>query len=269
MFEWNKVVKQKTRIIGSILSIGTLAIFFQNCSSGFNAPSGGNSVGSQTLSQNISGAGGGANSQQSQQVAQPTPTPPVVIPGSMKFAFVPTPSNPIPSTKNYTFIVPNYTTLTVKVWGAGGGNVGGYCPDTSSAPLYFVSSFGSLKAGSGYGAKGFNTGLCTFNYEVSDGRGGVANGGATNINGNAGAGMGARGLISAPNGATTCVNGSYTPGGGLDGGGAGAYVEKTYTAGELAVGSTIAVNVAPSGSWAGPQAPPCEPGNGEVDVSWQ
>src|SRR5262249_26101541 len=116
---------------------------------------------------------------------------PAVVPGSMKFSYTGappfSPTAPTPST--YVFVVPNYTTLTVKLWGGGGGDIFECASDQTQPNLSFFTAFGALTAGSGHGADNSSNGTCFCsgstcpNNDVPDGRGGVASGGTINING--------------------------------------------------------------------------------------
>jgi hypothetical protein len=220
---------------------------------GGNATGGGDGTGGGAPDGGNSATGGGA----------PDGGNSAIVPGSMTFSYSGAASFS-PAASTYTFVVPNHTTLTVKLWGGGGGE-SFYCNADFALPtLSLATTFGSLTAGSGHGGVASSNGTCTNYTTVPDGAGGIASGGSINTNGN----PGAAGLVSASHGATACVEGFYTPGGGIDGGGAGAYVEKTYVVGDLAVGSSIKVAVSPYGANS-VGVRPCYAGAGRVEVSWQ
>jgi len=188
-------------------------------------------------------------------------------------------SNSSPGSHNYSwaglfnFTVPAYTSLTVEVWGAGGGGGSGYYFGSNDGAGGGTSSFGTVSAsGGGGGGRGVTDG----NY-TSPGSGGSGSGGTTNLIGQSGGSMtyadgcyasGAGGDAAGGGGAGSagsigCIL-SYTPGGnggapggggaggggvfadGLGGGG-GGYSTRTYTPGQLTVGSTISVTVGAGG----------------------
>ena len=81
---------------------------------------------------------------------------------------------------NHTFTVPAYTgTLTVEVWGGGGGAQGIISLACNAVSTGNSSWNGTVIAGNGAGGFGLNCG-------AAGGSGGVASGGDTDINGNPG-----------------------------------------------------------------------------------
>lgn len=169
---------------------------------------------------------------------------------------------------SHTFRVPNYSgTLKAEVWGGGGGGSGAHTGDTAGGS----SRFSSITAGGG--GKGSN--------EPS---GGVASGGDTNTSG--GNGTYVRGGDSPSGGAggPAGKDGNSTgkaPGGGGgplgegvgQGGGGGAYSQRTYSSGQLTVGSSIAVTVGAGGkgdtaSWNGSSMGGGNGANGAVKIAW-
>jgi hypothetical protein len=161
----------------------------------------------------------------------------------------------------YSFTIPNYNSLTVRVWGAGGG--GGFTGDDGNAGG--VSRAGTVTANGGGAGRSSGAG----------GAGGTASGGTTNTTGDAG-GPGREGG-SSPNGgsggaagsggtASTCVGAPHhggapggggaagcmqTKGGGAvsgGGGGGGGYSTRTYTAGDLTPGVNLSITVGTGGA---------------------
>lgn len=154
---------------------------------------------------------------------------------------------------DYMFVVPNYTKITVKLWGAGGTDV--FC---------FYASGGS-------GASTFlnlTAGAPTYNTP------GVAKGGDVNIVGNQGSFVQGG---SAPNGGKGGVNGTdaEVPGGGGLVSASGSYVEKTYMPGELPIGSLISFQVGASIWEPGPLGSVCigregfKGASGAVEIAWE
>jgi alpha-tubulin suppressor-like RCC1 family protein len=162
-------------------------------------------------------------------------TKPAVVPGSQTF------------NSSGSFVVPAYNNLTVQVWGAGGGGRG-----YTSGGNGGYSHFNGIYA---YGGNGGTT---------SPGSGGTASGGTTNQTGGAGnfikGGDGASGGSGGAAGAAYSPGqGGSAPGGGggggsyidwntfnssyLAGGGGGGYASRTYSAGALTVGASMAVTV--------------------------
>lgn len=171
-----------------------------------------------------------------------------------------------------TFTVPNYVgTMTVQLWGAGGGGGAGSSDSggngTAGGNTTFSPALGTLTAGGGGG--GF-AGYASF---LSGPAGPTASGGNINTNGSAG-GMsnwyGGNGG-SAPNGGaggagtganTLTTGGAGTaPGGGGGGGGgdnntqaggtggaSGAYVSKSYAQGAISAGTVISYSVGSGGA---------------------
>jgi hypothetical protein len=147
----------------------------------------------------------------------------------------------------YSFTIPAYNTLTVEVWGAGAGGT-----ELSAGGNGGQSSWnGTLIAGGGNGGVGGVGGI-----------GGIASGGDINLTGGNGGGRGAGNGGSSPNGGTGGVfasgsagwPGVASGGGGAGeggGGGAGAFLRKTYSAGAFSVGANITVVVGAQGAAAG------------------
>jgi len=203
-------------------------------------------------------------------------------------------------TSSGTFTVPAYGTLTVEVWGGGASGGGANGVITSVAGNSGTqSSFADVVAGGGTGpAGGSNT------NGLTGGAGGTASGGDTNTSGGAGgngsgdfcpyAPSGAGG--SSPNGGAggagistnVPAKAGSTPGGGgggglgaqyqpqqrlwycrgAAGGGAGAYAIKTYSAGALAVGSSVTVTVGSGGAAPSAAGPGGAGATGEVTITW-
>lgn len=185
------------------------------------------------------------------------------------------------------FVVPAYGTLTVKVWGAGGGGGSdGHASDgNGSGGTGGNSSFGSMTARGGAPGTAYG------------GAGGTASGGTTNVTGGAGTnstpidmgpesepyplggngGVGANGGVGgAGSVAGEPGNPGATPGGGGGGGrgggggGGGGYSSRTYANGELTQGSPVSVTVGvgggicPDGSFYG-----CGSGGaGRIEITW-
>jgi hypothetical protein len=167
---------------------------------------------------------------------------------------------------SYTFVVPNYTTLRVQLWGGGATAI------YSGSTLGGDTTFGSLKAGGGGAGQ----------YQLY--QGGVASGGDTNLNGGPGtAGVGGSAPYGGAGGSSATCNYGELPGGGsatggaTPGGGGGAYAEKTYAPGDLTPGSLVTVTVGVGGGYSSPPYhPPLCNGlmdiytgaNGEAYISW-
>ncbi|MBM3272738.1 hypothetical protein FJY94_05740 [Candidatus Kaiserbacteria bacterium] len=128
---------------------------------------------------------------------------------------------------NHSFTVPAYETLTVEVWGAGGGASGGASVDWGVPGLRNISvgaegeasSFSSLKATGGAGGTNARHPVYGTYVPASGGAGGQGYGGSTNLTGGSGSGgTGGAGANGGAGGAADGSGGSW-PGGG--GGGAG------------------------------------------------
>lgn len=191
----------------------------------------------------------------------------------------------------YTFTVPSYETLTVEVWGGGGGGTGAPY-DAAAGHSGGASSWdGTLAAAGGAGGPA--------NY-TPGGAGGSGSGGTTNLTGGKGeagvnfsyGGAGGAGANGGAGGARTnrgsspgIVNGhpGTAPGGGGSGAvystarvshsgagaGGGGYASRAYTAGAYASGSTITVVVGAGG--AGGYYNASAGGNGapgQVKITW-
>lgn len=178
----------------------------------------------------------------------------------------------------YVFTVPDYNSLTVTMWGGGGGgdvSCGWGGPQNTSGG---ASTFGSnLSAGGG----------------SRSGSGGVASGGDSNANGGAASGYtggsapgGGSGGAGSWGGDNTCSGngqdgnapggggGAIGPGtsGGTGGGGGGARVIKMYSSGDLTPGSTATVVVGDGGSRGSAPWGVMYGGRGargEVQIAWQ
>lgn len=169
-------------------------------------------------------------------------TAPIVTPGSSNYT----------SPGTYSFIVPNFNSLSVDVRGAGGGGGGVEIFDgdfgvvahagsngTAGGQSYFGSVIGN---GGGGGTKGNGT-VYTFSgnpWSFSDGSAGAAgtaSGGTTNTTG--GGSSGGAGAVEGTYSAGACNGGP---------GGAGGRSLRTYTIGELTVGASITVVVGTRGS---------------------
>lgn len=169
----------------------------------------------------------------------------------------------------YTFTVPEHTTLTVQVWGAGGGGVGQGASGVNSG-----SGMGGSASTWGGGVIRANGGTGASGSPVAVGTGGTGIGGTTNTTG----GNGSSGALSVKGGGggDSPVGGAggsggicpsnlggagVSPGGGGggsaysfhlicqggSGGGAGGYATRTYNAGTYTVGSTVTVVVGSGG----------------------
>ncbi len=192
----------------------------------------------------------------------------------------------------YSFNVPAYRTLTVEVWGAGGGG-GGACYGNGSPGAQSSVGTDLFAYGGGAGLEGcFNSGL------VSQGEGGSAVGGTINVVGGRGVPRGSPcnvygALMSkggdAPYGGIGGEPGSWATGGGRiggapgggggggywcgmgGGGGSGGYARIVYTPDSLAPGSVLSVTVG-SGGTGGPSAfnsSGGSGGDGRVFISWE
>lgn len=143
---------------------------------------------------------------------------------------------------SYSFTVPPYSTLTVTVIGGGGGGGGGYnCVDGISAQYGFGGSLSSFNSSIiGYGGNGGSA--SQYAAGGSAGTGGTAIGGTTNYTGNSGSGSTGGTLYAS--GGNGSINNCGNAGGG---GGGGGKAIKTYSAGQLTVGASIAVVVGDGG----------------------
>lgn len=186
----------------------------------------------------------------------------------------------------YQFTVPAYAgSLTVQVWGAGGGASGGnYYHNYSAGGNGGASSFAGLTSTGGTGGvAASNQGpYWMFYYPAVGGPGGAGSGGTTNLTGSAGQGDEGAGGGASPNGGGASTAGAWGnwPGGGgaggysgsaggAGGGGGGGYTSRTYAPGELSIGSQITVTVGESGM--GASAGCCTGGtgaHGRVHITW-
>lgn len=204
-----------------------------------------------------------------------------VTPGSQSFT----------TAGSSNFTVPCYNTLTVKVWGAGGGGSGartgnGTAGGQSKFNNALIANGGGgatangvfACASPGYGAGGTASGGTT----NTTGANGVKCAGGTGCTGPAGAGGNAP-TITGTSGAGACTSGGAsgnTPGGGGggggyyaspgNGGGGGGYSTKTYVPGELTPGASLPVVVG-SGGTGGTGYSSCNGGAGKVGrvtITW-
>lgn len=181
-----------------------------------------------------------------------------------------------------SFTVPCHNTLTVQVWGAGGGGVGWSNSTRKNGTTGGASNWDGAVFANGGGAAG-----------SSAGAGGTASGGTTNTTGSAGAGSGSNGRnggAGANGGAggpdRSCYGNGYggsAPGGGGggacqqygrsayygNGAGGGGYSTRAYSAGTYTVGASVPVTVGAGG--AGGNGSDRDGGAGavgRVTVSW-
>lgn len=160
-----------------------------------------------------------------------------------------------------SFTVPHHQTLTVQVWGAGGGGAG-------------CSAYTEVQGGNGGSSSWDGAVVANGGARASTsagGAGGTASGGTTNTTGQAGSthsSYGAKGGNGASGGAGGAQrtsngngNGGSAPGGGGggaryavrgvcdgDGGGGGGYSTRAYSAGTFIQGSSVTVVVGAGGS---------------------
>jgi hypothetical protein len=162
-----------------------------------------------------------------------------------------------------SFVVPCHNTLTVQVWGAGGG--GGGCDAQSRV----ASSTGGASRWDNSVIANGGSGVTT---STAGGTGGTASGGTTNTTGQTGStgnnngAKGGNGANGGAGGAAITVNGNgnpgTAPGGGgggarrtsgyfgaceTGGGGGGGYSTRTYNAGTYTVGASVPVTVGAGG----------------------
>jgi hypothetical protein len=170
-----------------------------------------------------------------------------VIPGSFNYGY-----------GTYSVIIPDYNTLTMKIWGAGGGGAGVDYATQYQAGAGGTSSFaapsGTIIAGGGGGAI---DGLVNYwVYYGTDGADGGGSGGDVNTTGggNAGGAMGGNGQS---HGGT---------------GGRGGFVQKTWTvgaAGAPIIGATYTLVCGPGGGGAPGYYSSGGPGaNASATLSW-
>lgn len=167
----------------------------------------------------------------------------------------------------HTFTVPNYTgTLVVEVWGGGGR--GGTEGAISGGAGGQSSWNGTVIANGGAGGASSMSTCAT--------AGGTASGGTTNTTGGAAncptGGTSPNGGVGGTAGPTGGSPGTAPGGGGggatsfYAGGGAGGYSTKTYSAGQLPVGSSITIVIGAGGSVVGPYAG--AGASGRVTITW-
>lgn len=178
----------------------------------------------------------------------------------------------------YSFTVPTYATLTVQVWGAGGGAGAVNYVNGNNGRSGGSSSFEAVYAGGGAGSVAPPN---TIGSWGAGGTGGAASGGDVNLSGGNGATainstLGITSGGASPNGGSS---NSASPGAGAKGstsnkfgsggGGGGAYASKTYTPGGLVVGSIVTVNVGAGGTSGGGTLPSPAGAAGRVFIQWQ
>lgn len=226
---------------------------------------------------------------------------PAVTPGSQNFT--------TPGVSNFT--VPAFNTLTVNVWGGGGAGARIQFSPTNigSENSGGTSSFGGyMSATGGAGPVYTYDASSSFYYANNGGVGGTGTGGTTNISGSSGSAAalvdssastsssgGAAGGTAYGGGATRTLTivgtvnglaGNLYGGGGTgvgrydskyggnygDAGGGGAgFARKSFTTGQLTVGSTISVTVGAGGAGAaydGSMPTSGSGANGAVTISW-
>ena len=157
----------------------------------------------------------------------------VVTPGSASYS---------PGT--FSFVVPEYNTLTIDLKGAGGGGASMYTNAASGTPTQ-ISALGLVANGGG--------GAYTSGSRTYAGAAGGASGGDTNITGGGGAG-------GDPGGSPVGIY--YNPGG------AGGRLIKTYTYGASGApvpGTSLTISVGAGGAGAGSGG---AGGSGSANLSW-
>lgn len=201
-----------------------------------------------------------------------------VTPGSQTFSTAGT----------YSFVVPEHNTLTVQVWGAGGGGAGilgsasdvvGISGGTSVWDGSLVAHGGSRGTSSG-GSGGTASGGTTNTAGVSgEGTSGDRWGGAGGAGANGGAGGARKSIAGSGNAGTAPGGGGSGCGGGGRGwenwgagAGGGGYSVRTYNSGTYQAGTTISLTVGAGGGGGGVTANnQCKGGNGaggRVIVTW-
>jgi len=193
-----------------------------------------------------------------------------VTPGSQSFT----------TAGNHTFAVPCHNTLTVEVWGAGGGGAG--CNGTkkvAGADGGTSDWDGTVLANGGNGAS-----------SSSGGAGGTASGGTTNITGSdSTSSKGGNGANGGAGGAARTSNGNGNPGsapgggggaarntpimggGGCSspgGGGGGGYASISYVSGTYTVSSSVPIAVGGGGAGGNTTAKGGNGAVGRVTVTW-
>lgn len=179
----------------------------------------------------------------------------------------------------YTFVVPEYATLTIEAWGGGGGGEHCYTAFTGGkSGSYYRFCWGGNTAG---GASSFN-GVVANGGGTGDGAaGGSATGGDVNLPGENSSWCGGSVYQYCGGGGSgldpVATRHGIAPGGGADGyaqaaltygGGGGGYAKKTWSSGILTAGADYTVIVGSGGSNAsGNGAAPGAPGR--VDITWQ
>ena len=172
----------------------------------------------------------------------------------------------------FTFIVPNYTSLTVSVAGASGGGGGGDGKNSGTGLINLgtdgnnasgnttFQSFANLVAQPGAGGiHSSGSGVLPSNGFSTNGVSGAASGGTANVSGGG----------SKPGKGGSDWNGVY---GGF--GGVGGWTTKTFAHGDLSPGVGIVVKVAQGGAGGlgGGGSLPGNPGdagaNGYVNITW-
>jgi hypothetical protein len=168
----------------------------------------------------------------------------------------------------YTFIVPNYTTLTVTIDGASGG--GGSSSGT-------IASGGLVHPGNDGGAgAGITSFQAVANLVAQSATGGTGAPNASSPGSNGTNGTASGGTINTTGGGNKAGKGGISSNTNFGGfGGIGGFVSKTFAKGDLTPGSGITVKVGTGGTGASAVAgdnPISNPGdagsNGSVNITW-
>lgn len=254
------------------LAIAALILGFQNCS--LQTPSGHVGVDSKSSSSPGSTSDPGLGSIPGTLPAtQPMTNPQAVQASDLTYQTA--------NTSNLT--VPQYNTITVKIWGGGGGGGSTGGNGQNGGASIVVSSKGTLSAGGGAGGgQAITMNALNPSLQVRAGAGGVAAGDGMNLAGQPGtlptqivngftpiykggnggaplkstltAASGGQSNVSSAGTSATALGGgggatsgtsNNQPGGG--GGGSGAYVERVFVYPEIPVGSTLTISVGAGG----------------------
>lgn len=195
-----------------------------------------------------------------------------VTPGSQSFT----------TAGSHSFTVPCYNTLTVQVWGAGGGGAGAKSGSTKTGTAGGASNFDGVLIANG-GAGGPST---------SAGAGGTASGGTTNTTGQSGgtgtANKGGNGANGGAGGAAAAANSHGKPGsepGGAGsggrwkhpmtgggsiggGGGGGGFTTRAYAAGAYTLGDSVSVVVGAGGTGGNSDYDGGKGAIGRITITW-
>lgn len=170
----------------------------------------------------------------------------------------------------YTFVVPPYQTLRVRVWGGGGASYGGTAGTRSSfngpSSLDVIGNPGGTGGVRGGETTGPNVGGAGGTYSVpSGGTGGNGERGGEiyyyNLSARAASGSGS---INPGGGSSGVAQGNVGIIRGLGGG--GGYAEYTFKPGQLTVGGGYTVVVGKGGT--SPQGSAYNANDGQVSISW-